>query len=418
MAAEKLPVSAEFAMRLPSALASVAAVLLTYLIGLELTRSKRAAFISAAMLLTTAGFVEAGRQARPDALVLAFILLAFWGFARGLMRENASRWFLLFGAGVGLAVMTKDAIGLLAYLFACAAALAFQKWDWLWSKYFWLGQLLAAAIAAPWHAYMTAEFGASFWKTYILTHVFMRYETNLIGNNTSILTYVSYLADYASPWIVLFLVGIIALFAFRRFGGANSPAHLMLLLSALGVFALFSAASTKIPFYLLPMLPFVALFAGMIAHEALSAFRPRWRKWFAGFLVACFAGAFALAIYRGYDLDPSFNIEHRLAGDERSIGLILASDGTDLPIRFADPIYWETIRFYSRGRQLGSFDPAAAYGAPFLLVVPTYKVNHYPYFETLAADSEIIFKGDYFTLMKIGGGSSGMPDSAQGSAGI
>ena len=404
--------SSEFALRLPSALAAVLCVVLTYLLALELSRSRAAGLYAGAVLLSTAAFIDAGRQVRPDTLVLAAILFAFYAFLRGLRNP---RWFLLFGAAIGVGVMSKSVIGLLAYPLALIAALFFRQFSWLKDKWFWMGQGLAFLIAAPWHIYMSLKFGEAFWKSYLLTQVVMRYQENLIQNNSSISTYISYLYDFASPWIGIFLAcAVVFLIVHKKLGREAERTLAIPLVSALFLFAGFSMAQTKITYYLLPIYPFAAIFIALFVREIFVLRGPvLYRNAITILLAVALIAGFGTALYRGYDLDPTQNIEHRLAGDEKAIGTMLAREGGSKIVYFSDDIYWETVRYYSNGRTLKLFtpysststdgvdSPDAPDATPFLIIVPTYKVNHYDEFEALAARSEIMFKGDYFTLLKV-----------------
>src|SRR5260370_39451291 len=100
----------EFAARLPSALASILAVLITYELGRRLYGRCTGAL--AGMILASAlAFCASAHFANPDALLNLFTLMTFVIFWRGYIREGGS-WFALAGISTGLAMLTKGPVGL------------------------------------------------------------------------------------------------------------------------------------------------------------------------------------------------------------------------------------------------------------------------------------------------------------------
>src|SRR5262249_923327 len=141
----------EFAARLPSALAAIATVLLTY----ELGRSMFGASVGllAGLVLASAGlFCAAGHFANPDALLIASSALTFHFFWRGFLARDRW-WFAWAGLSTGLAFLAKGPVGL---LLPAAAILVFLLWtrevrrllDWR----LMLGALAFAGVALPWFA--------------------------------------------------------------------------------------------------------------------------------------------------------------------------------------------------------------------------------------------------------------------------
>lgn len=390
--------SPESAMRLASSLSGIATAIATALIAWQLERSRFAAFLSASILATTASFLLAARQARLDAPVAAAIALGFYFFLRALKEP---RWFIAFGVATGVAVMTKGAIGLLIYPAVFLAAVAFRDFGWFKSAWFWASQGVTLLVAAPWYLYQTFQGGAMFWKWHLGFHVVDRFSSNLIGPESSILIYIEHLAFFASPWSLLFAAFLIAfLVSWARTGRLYCRAECAVLLPALFMLALFFVARTKIPLYLVPIYPFMAVFSALsIEHARFSGGRD-WMKLVAAFSVVFVAIGLFVSIFRGYNLDSRFNIEQRLAEDEREIGVLLASLDPARTVYFADPIYWETVRFYSGGRELAFFSSnIESADESYYLIVPTYKVRNFPFFRSIAVESETLYRGEYFTLI-------------------
>jgi 4-amino-4-deoxy-L-arabinose transferase-like glycosyltransferase len=105
--------NSELANRLPSALAGLIILLVTFFFGERLFRA-RVGFLSAMVLATSFLFVQISRWMMLDSLVTLFFLLTLYCFHLGVEREEGRRkYYLLAGLFMGFGVLTK---GPLAYL--------------------------------------------------------------------------------------------------------------------------------------------------------------------------------------------------------------------------------------------------------------------------------------------------------------
>jgi 4-amino-4-deoxy-L-arabinose transferase-like glycosyltransferase len=150
----------EFGARLPSALAGLAAVALTLLLGTRMLGSGTGV-LAAAILATVFSFAHLARRVQLDVLLTAFELAAltsFWWLDRGLGPKRRQQ--LLLHLALGAAVLTKGPVGFLLPAFTIAAYLlwerrprdllhAFPLWGLALSLLPALVWLLAAAAVAP-----------------------------------------------------------------------------------------------------------------------------------------------------------------------------------------------------------------------------------------------------------------------------
>ena len=105
--------NSELANRLPSALAGLITLLVTFLFGERLFRA-RVGFLSAMVLATSFLFLQLSRWMMLDSLLALFFLLTLYYFHRGVEREEGrTKYYLWAGLFMGLGVLTK---GPLAYL--------------------------------------------------------------------------------------------------------------------------------------------------------------------------------------------------------------------------------------------------------------------------------------------------------------
>src|SRR5262249_47725535 len=131
----------EFAARFPSALAALAAILMTYELGRR-TFDCTTGLLAGIILASTGLFCASAHFANPDALLNAFTLLTlllFWWSLAGQGRV----WSVAGGMSAGLAVLAKGPVGL---VLPCAVIILFlfctRRLPLLWDR-----RLLWAGLA-------------------------------------------------------------------------------------------------------------------------------------------------------------------------------------------------------------------------------------------------------------------------------
>ncbi len=135
----------EWSLRLPSVLAAAATVALTYLMGARLA-TPTAGLVAAAILASSASFVEWARTGRLEMLLVLWLTLGFWSAMRWL-DGGRRRHVLVLGLALGLGCLTKGPIGL-APLGTLIVALTFLG-RWSRRAIADLGLALAVAVALP-----------------------------------------------------------------------------------------------------------------------------------------------------------------------------------------------------------------------------------------------------------------------------
>jgi 4-amino-4-deoxy-L-arabinose transferase-like glycosyltransferase len=388
----------EWYLRLPAALSGIACVLLVYAIVLRVTRRPLVAFLGGAIILTTSAFVAAAREARMDAPIAACVLAAFYALLR--VRDD-SRWWLLFGAAVGTGIMIKSAVGILPLFLFVSWAVIERELGWWREKMFWLGALLGAAIAIPWHLYQTALFGLEFWKSYLGVHVLERYSENLFQNQVTPLHYFEYTSVHALPWAVLF--GILIVFLVARPRWFESHVGKVAAISALAavlIGALFLTAETVVIHYLVPLYPLFAISVILGATVFWDRFGKKHATWVPIALTICAFGiGGAVTGMAALHFSDAFSYEQRLAEDEQAIGAAIGL-APEIPVLFDRPVFWETIRYYSGRRdEFSVFHEAGPLQAPFFVVGTPNGLANDSQLRELFDHHEVVYHGEYASLL-------------------
>lgn len=253
----------EWTTRLPSALLSAISVPLLYAVGVELFPKRIPAIFSALIYLTFLPVVRHGRLAMLDGPILCFLLFAIWCALRS--RRNW-RYTLGMGLGMGLICLTKSILGLLLG----GIALAFLAWDTprlLRSRYLWMGLGLGILPFIAWIITQYSHYGDLFIDTGLMQQAIQRIWQPVEQRGGSPWFYLLELLKYAWPWL-LFIVPSYRLVWEHR----NTSWGKLILVWSGGYFLTISLMQTKLPWYILPLYPVLALAGGVQLTEIWHRF--------------------------------------------------------------------------------------------------------------------------------------------------
>jgi 4-amino-4-deoxy-L-arabinose transferase-like glycosyltransferase len=203
----------EAAARLPIALAIVATVALTFLIG-ERLRDYWHGFLAGLIYLSCCGTFLLGRIIMPEPVFSAFlaggIFCAICGYQR---RQHRGAWFAGFWICAALACMTKSILGLvylitipfLLGIFYREARLRFR------ALFHWPYLLIFLLIVAPWYIWVARNFPGVFHRL-----VSDDWLSRILGDDDDVprLQFIGLHFGWWFPWLFAVLPGVI--FAWRR----------------------------------------------------------------------------------------------------------------------------------------------------------------------------------------------------------
>ncbi|MGE0199707.1 MAG: ArnT family glycosyltransferase [Candidatus Melainabacteria bacterium] len=258
----------EFSARLVSAVAASALVFGVYALGRAFAGS-RTGILAGLILATSLEFAALARMAITDMTLSACI-----GLTMGVLFlavHRSSRWWLAAGLIAGLGLLVK---GPVAVVLPGAVALIYSVMvgrfrHTFWNAWFPLALMISVAMAAPWFFWAAQENGPAFWQITLENNV-GRFSGQAAYHPQPWYFFVIVLAAGFLPWSVYLPVAVAdRLSAFRRSGQslrqriALDPLFSLTLYSGLAwltVFAFFSASSTKLLTYILPLFAPLALF--------------------------------------------------------------------------------------------------------------------------------------------------------------
>jgi len=289
--------------RLPSLFGATAAVLLTFALGRALVGSG-AALLGAALLAGSLGLVVEAHLAKTDAMLLATAVAAQG--ALGIIYSRARRggapapwpWALLFWAAQGAGLLIKGPVTpLVGLLTAGALSLADRDARWLRALRPLWGVPLMLAMAAPWFIAITAATNGAFLGDAVGHDLLGK----LVGAQEAHGAPPGYylLLIAASFWPGSLLLGPALAWAWQQ---RAAPAERFLIAWVVPFWVVLELVPTKLPHYILPVYPALALLAGR-AVLALGEGAVMRRRWLDGIVIALWA-AVSLALAAALALLP------------------------------------------------------------------------------------------------------------------
>ncbi len=288
----------EVAARLPSGISALFATLALAWLAWRTYGGETARWLL--LLLPTSvgmiGFSHAAATDMPFAGMLAIAMVCA-AVALGLTQsENTpilphTPWpaLLLFGFFLGLAVLAK---GPAAIILSGGAIFFWAILTKRWRDTLWLVHPAAIAsfclTALPWYI-LCARRNPDFFRIFIIEHNFKRYLTPEFQHVQPFWFYVPILLVAFLPWSLLLIAasatGLRELWRNRK----NSPFTFLVLSWAAFCLVFFSVSKSKLPGYVLPAVPAIALLLvhGALESKSLSRRVAAWSLITSGFLCFC-----------------------------------------------------------------------------------------------------------------------------------
>ena len=283
----------EFSARLACALSGLGTVLFSYHLGRELF-GRRTGMLGALVLGGCTGFLVQSRVNITDIPLTFTITVAFGSYilaARDPERPRAG-YYYLFYLFAALAVLAKGLIGIVlpgAVIFWHIVLT--RRWRILKEMRLPTGLILFFAVAAPWFV-LVCRSNPEFFHFFFIPEHFERFLTKVHNRYEPFWYFIPILFGFMIPWSFLIPTALRGFWRDRALSGGGG--RLYLALWAIIVFVFFSVSDSKLPAYILPVYPPLAILIGTLFDRALNGdFRPLRRPAliFGGVLVLLGTGA-------------------------------------------------------------------------------------------------------------------------------
>ncbi|MEI7680022.1 MAG: glycosyltransferase family 39 protein [Betaproteobacteria bacterium] len=253
----------EWTARIWPALTGFAGLLLVYFAGGRLY-GRRAGFYAALVLGSSLLYAGMAHILTLDMGLAFFMTLAMIGVVLGLdprgSPQSQKRWMLAAAAGCALAVLSKGLVGIvLPGAVVVLYMLVRRDFSILRRLQLFSGGLLFLAISAPWFIAVSIA-NPEFPHFFFIHEHFQRYTTTVHQRYQPWYYFIPILLLGILPWLLTLFDALFT--ALRRERDREFDATLFLLLWSGFIFAFFSVSNSKLPSYILPIFPALALLIG------------------------------------------------------------------------------------------------------------------------------------------------------------
>jgi 4-amino-4-deoxy-L-arabinose transferase-like glycosyltransferase len=265
--------------RVPSLLGASAAVLLSFGFGARLI-GRPAALLGAMLLASCILLVSEAHLAKTDAMLLATVVAAQGALGEIYRRSRAEEPgsfgpALVFWLAQGGGILLKGPVTpMVSVLTLAALCLVDRRWRWLGSLRPIWGIPLVIAVVGPWFLAIQSATGGAFASEAIghdlLGKLVGAQETHGAPPGTYLLSMP------VSFWPSSALLGLAALVGWRR---RKETAERFLLAWIIPAWLIFELVPTKLPHYVLPLYPALALLAGQALVATSSGAVTMRRRW-------------------------------------------------------------------------------------------------------------------------------------------
>jgi 4-amino-4-deoxy-L-arabinose transferase-like glycosyltransferase len=265
--------------RLPSFLGALAALMITLAIGRRWFGAE-AGFIAAALLAASLLLGFEARQAKTDAFLLLAVLIAIKGLAECWMPGPSGRnlnWrgWATFWAAIGIGILVKGPIIVMVVgLTALALSAPDRGIGWMARLRPWPGIAVTAAIALPWLIAITIMSHGAFLSQSLGGDMAAKLQGGQESHGAPPGAYLamfpvtfwpgSLFALLAAPWV---------------WRNRRDRAVIFALAWIIPSWIVFEAVPTKLPHYVLPLYPAIALLTGAWLARSEPASSRRWARW-------------------------------------------------------------------------------------------------------------------------------------------
>lgn len=274
--------------RIPSFLGALAVVLLTYWAALAFL-SREGALLAALMMAASVLLGVEARLAKTDAVLAALSVAAMGFLARAYLAAKAPgvapglnrNHLILFWLVIGGSVLIKGPItAAIIALTLVTLAVRDRSLGWFAGMRPWMGLAIVLAVAAPWFTMILMKSGYGFIEESLMKDMFAKVGSAQEKHGAPPGTYLG--VFWITFWPAAPLALLAAAFVWRE---RRDDGVAFLLAWIIPFWLILEAVPTKLPHYVLPLYPAIAILI-VLALERGGLLLRRWSRWLAAILFA------------------------------------------------------------------------------------------------------------------------------------
>ena len=268
----------EWQARLWTALTGFATILLIGFTGSKLYGA-RTGYLAAVALASSPMWIIGGHINSLDMGLSAFLVAALCSLLLALKasdHHSARNWMWCCWISMALACLTKGLIGvaLPALVFV---AYSLSAWDWrIWKKIHLIsGLILFLAIASPWFV-LVSQRNPEFLEFFFIYEHLQRFTDDAHSRSGPIYYFIPLLLIGFLPWLWQLGKPVENAWKLRR---QEQSSQWLLVCWSVAILIFFSLSHSKLPGYIMPIFPALALLAGIGLDQSLREKNPLPNAW-------------------------------------------------------------------------------------------------------------------------------------------
>jgi len=261
--------------RIPSLAGALATMLLTYAAACAFL-SRRGAFMAAVLMGSTILLGVEARLAKTDAVLAATVVGSMAALARAWFRRDddpplPTVWRIAFWVALGFGILVKGPIApAIVGLAALWLSIARRSGRWLQVLGPGLGAVIVALIVLPWFAAIAIKSGGAFFEASLGDDMLAKVGQSKERHGAPPGTYLGVFFGTAWPLVPFFLISLPFVWTKRR-----DPAVLFCIAWVVPMWLIFEAVRTKLPHYVMPLYPALAILAALAVERGAAIHRGR-----------------------------------------------------------------------------------------------------------------------------------------------
>ncbi len=259
----------DFAAKFPAALLGWGTIVTVYLVAWELTGQVWLSLLAMLVLMSTQYFMKYATHAMTDVPFAFFVTLGVLFYVKGTRQP---RWFPWSALAVGLAMLTRPAVGVIPLGIFLAHLLWTRRGDLLASRHIWGALALAVAFPVLWYAVQYHWHGAEAVSgpfSLMSQQLTSRQPPDVVKILVGSLEYPKLLLRLYWPWLPLLLIGL--WWQARTAWREREFAATLLVMWVAGILVPFSLGEAKQLRYVMSVFPAFAILAAMPLHRWIPA---------------------------------------------------------------------------------------------------------------------------------------------------
>ena len=279
----------EFSVRLPSAIACIFGVLLTYEIG-KIILDRQIAWLGAAILMLMGLWVNEAHTAQQNTALVSIELLGIWALLQIADVQSPSLsssrqltkhywvWGIIAGTTVGVGFLLKGFMIFVPIVALFPYFISHQRYrQFLTNPGIYLGLIIGAIPTGLWLVLSCYKYGGIAPVQELVNKLLFLSKTD--DFNPGPFYYLWNLPLNIFPWALLSIVGAIVLWR-KLLSNLNYSTLSLTLGYPICLFVLLSLFRTRMPYYMMQLLPFMALLAATAFRQFSHISRAKSISWY------------------------------------------------------------------------------------------------------------------------------------------